>query len=111
LSKKSSWQVRLGPTEWHRFTYERPAGDQLQLIGSVKRGQQVGALGMIENNQYVQVVGDHITHLNTSQIKRAVGNAKPVEHVSAFQAGERTTPQAAPPPIVIVKKRRTFAPA
>lgn len=103
--------MRLGPTEWHRFTYERPAGDQLQLIGSVKRGQQVGALAMIENNQYVQVVGDHITHLNTSQIKRAVGNAKPVEHGSTFQPGERTTAHAAPSPIVIVKKRRTFIPA
>ena len=66
---------------------------------------------MIENNQYVQVVGDHITHLNTSQIKRAVGNAKPIEHVSAFQPGARTMPHAAPAPVVIVKKRRSFAPA
>jgi len=97
--------------EWPRFTYERPAGDQLQLIGSVKRGQQVGALGMIENNQYVQVVGDHITPLNNFQIKRAVENARPIEHVSAFQPGERTTLHAAPPPIVIIKKRRIFTPA
>jgi len=81
------------------------------LIGSVKRGQQVGALGLIENNQYVQVVGDHITPLNSSQIKGAVGNAKPVEHGSSFQSGERTTPHAAPAPVIIVKKRRSFAPA
>lgn len=66
---------------------------------------------MIENNQYVQVVGDHITHLNTSQIKRAVGNAKPIEHGSSFQPGVRTTPHAAPAPVIIVKKRRSFAPA
>lgn len=66
---------------------------------------------MIEDDQYVQVVGDHITHLNTCQIKRAVGNAKPIEHVSAFQPREHTAPHAAPPPIVIIKKRRTFAPA
>jgi len=61
LSKKAAWQVPLGSLEWHRFTYELTTGDPLKLIGSVKRGQQVGALGMIEENQFVQVVGDHIT--------------------------------------------------
>ncbi len=100
--------MRLGPLEWPRHTYIRPDDDPLKLIGSIRRGPQVGALGITGEGQYVQVVGDHITVLNSFQISKAVANAKAVEQLMASQPVQRAVP--APAPVVIIKKRRSFVP-
>jgi len=96
---------------WSRYTYERPQGDALKLLGSVSKGMQVGALAITAENQYVQVVGDHITPLKTREIAKAVANAP--KEPAAFDpkfSGESPTRLAArkdtPAPVVIVKKRR-----
>lgn len=104
LVKKASWHVRLGTLEWSRYTYERPENDPLRLLGSVRRGLQVGALALNEQGQYVQVVGDFITQLNSSQISRALAKAKAPDNFSAARPPE----QKAPAPIVTVKRRRSF---
>lgn len=105
---KPGWRVVLGRLAWSRHTYVRPQSDVLKLLGSVSKGIQVGALAMTAEGQYVQVVGDHITHLNTKEIAKAVANA-PKESNPEFS---RETPawiearKESPAPVVIVKKRR-----
>ncbi|MES2948830.1 MAG: hypothetical protein V4858_09860 [Pseudomonadota bacterium] len=64
MPKKQSWFIRLGQPEWERHTYARPKSDALQLLGSVRRGMQIGALAKTEDGEYVQVVGDFVTPLN-----------------------------------------------
>lgn len=105
MFKKSAWQVRLGPLEWLKYTYDRPKGDPLILLGSVRRGMQVGALATNHEKQYLQVVGDHMTLLNSAQIIRAIAKSE----VSDGQPHHRAPPRAAIAPVVIVKKRRTFS--
>lgn len=102
MPKKSKWVVRLGQSEWSRYTYQRTAKDGLQLLGSVRRGAQVGALALTDQGTYVQVVGDHTINLNQSQITGALASAqKPVNN---WERPTRVQPVA--PPVVIVKRRR-----
>jgi hypothetical protein len=103
LVKKANWHVRLGSLEWARYTNARPENDPLQLLGSVRRGLQVGALGLTDQGQYVHVVGDFVTPLNSSQISRAVAKAKGTVHYAAPRPAK-----AAPAPVVTVKRRRVF---
>lgn len=109
--RKPGWRVVLGRLAWSRHTYERPPGDALKLLGSVSKGMQVGALAMTADDQYVQVVGDHITLLNTREIAKALANAP--KEAAAFDPGFskesppwRTARTGAAAPVVIVRKRR-----
>lgn len=109
--RKPGWRVVLGKLAWSRYTYARPQGDALKLLGSVSKGMQVGALAITAENQYVQVVGDHITPLNTRKIAKAVANA-PKEPAAFDPESSRESPpwqvarKDTPAPVVIVKKRR-----
>jgi hypothetical protein len=92
-------------------TYERPPGDALKLLGSASKGMQVGALAMTADGQYVQVVGDHITPLNTRAIAKAVANAPKASDVSDPEFSREPPPwrgarKETPAPVVIVRKRR-----
>jgi hypothetical protein len=103
LVKKENWLVRFGRDEWSRHTYARPANDAIRLLGSVRRGAQIGALGITTDEQYVQVVGDFIVPLNKSQISNAIAKFKTLE----AQLPPPSMPRvAAPPPVVVVKRRR-----
>lgn len=99
--------MRLGVPEWSRYTYARPEGDALRLLGSVKRGPQMGALAMTQDGQYVQVVGDYVTPLNSSQLARAMAKVKPEEPTYPVQ---RPLARVGPPPVVVIKRRRTYVP-
>ncbi len=99
--------MRLGVPEWSRYTYARPEGDALRLLGSVRRGPQIGALAMTEDGQYVQVVGDYVTPLNGSQLTRAMAKAKPEEPSYPVQ---KAAARVGPPPVVTIKRRRTYVP-
>jgi hypothetical protein len=106
--RKPGWRVVLGRAAWSRYTYERPEGDELTLLGSVGKGAQVGALAVTAKGDYVQVVGDHLVPLKTKDIAKAVANA-PKESDSELSREAPPWPVArkeAPPPVVIVKKRR-----
>jgi len=105
---KPRWSVRLGPIEWARHTYERPAEDPLQLLGSARRGLQSGALAKL-GDEFVLVVGDHVTPLNHSDNKdlaAATAHLKPIEQ----QYEPPAPPRAAAPPVIIIKRRRIPAP-
>lgn len=97
--------MRLGVPEWSRYTYARPEDDPLRLLGSVRRGPQMGALARTQDGQYVQVVGDYVTPLNSSQLARALAKAKPEEPSYPVQ---RPVARVGPPPVVVIKRRRTF---
>jgi hypothetical protein len=109
--RKVGWRVVLGRLAWSRHTYERPQDDALKLLGSVSKGMQIGALAMTADDQYVQVVGDHITPLNTREITKAVANA-PKESAARYPDTSRESHQVlvahkdTSAPVVIVKKRR-----
>ena len=93
--------------EWRRYTYDRPPEDGLKLLGSIRKGLQVGALAQTDDGQYLLVVGDHETPLNQSQITKALGNSPRQAHVTLPTT---TNFQAAAPPVVVVKKRRIIKP-
>ena len=98
--------VRLGESEWIRHTYARPAGDGLRLLGSIRRGGQVGALAVTDRGEYFQVVGDYQVALNRSQIARAVAAAS----IGTYRDARPVQRQAAAP-VIVVKRRRVLVPA
>jgi len=102
VANKPSWIVRLGQAEWIRHTYPRPAGDALQLLGSVRRGMQIGALAKTDTGEYVQVVGDFVTPLNSKKIELALARTKPTD----VGAAARAPSKSAPVPVVTIKRRR-----
>ena len=67
----------------------------------------MGALAMTEDGQYVQVVGDYVTPLNSSQLTRAMTKVKPEEPSYPVQ---KTVSRVGPPPVVTIKRRRTYVP-
>jgi hypothetical protein len=103
LKSKSHWSVRLGSLEWAKHTYERSADDPLELLGSARHGLQSGALARL-GDEFVLVVGDHVTALSNSDNKdiAAAAHVKAFDRPLAFQS----TPVRAAPTVVIVKKRR-----
>lgn len=107
MSKKSRWVVRLGGAEWSHYTYARPHGDSLRLIGSVQRGLQVGALAVTAEGIYVQLVGDHMVSINRSQIVVAIAAATKASE-SRMDGAYFFVPPLGPTPVVIVKKRRVL---
>jgi len=74
------------------------------LLGSVSKGPQVGALAMTNEDQYVQVVGDHVTLLNSKEIAKAVARAS--SELSRQSPPWLVAHTESPAPVVIVKKRR-----
>ena len=98
------WVVRLGEAQWRRYTHARDAGDDLQLLGSVEKGAQVGALALGKDGRYYQVNGDYLTPLSNSQLRSAVRRAQvavAAEEKRAHYTAHRTVP------VVVVKKRRS----
>lgn len=107
MSSKLAWAVRLGEAEWSRFTYARPADDPLRLLGSVRRGAQMGALGMTADERYVQVVGDFESPLPTGELAKAVAKARRLYPGEAY-VRPRQAASTAPVPVVTIKRRRIF---
>lgn len=112
MAKKLMWSVRLGRAEWERFTYARAEDDAMRLLGTARRGMQMGALALTADGQYVHVVGDHITPLPTILIKKAIARADAFEkhNTDAYIPVQRSNAVAAAPPVVVIKRRRIVAP-
>lgn len=110
MSKKVKWLVRLGEEEWSRYTYRRPAGDPIRLIGSVQRGMQQGALAVLADGTYVQLVGDQMVSINRSQMAKAVAAATRASE-NRKDGAYFFVPPAGPAPVVVVKKRRILVAA
>ena len=102
MAKKPTWYVRLGQLEWARHTYARAAEDELELLGSVRRGMQVGALAKTRAGEFVQVVGDFVIPLNKKKIESALTKAGGADAGPAPRIATKT----GPPPVVTIKRRR-----
>ena len=105
MKSNSHWSVRLGNLEWAKHTYERSADDPLQLLGSARRGLQVGALAKLEG-AFVLVVGDHVTtlsHADSKELAAATVHAKKVDKPFVFHPAPA---KGAPPVVVVIKRRR-----
>lgn len=94
--------VRLG-VDWSRFTYERV---DMELLGTVQRGAQRGALGRLPDGQHVQVNGDWMHALNSHQVGLAVKHAKRRQPSSPPRSPARQDHCAA---VVVVRKKRRVA--
>lgn len=111
---KQRWIVSLDPSNWGAFTHPRAAGDELRLLGCIRRGAQVGALAIDRQGRYVQLNGDYVTALNQSQVSAAVRRATgAVAHpAQAADHGQDAPPPqrrpAAKPPVIIVRRRRVL---
>jgi hypothetical protein len=105
MANNKKWIVRLGESEWMRHTYARAPGEWPRLLGSVRHGAQVGALGQTEQGDFVQLVGDYEVPLSRTQITKAMAHAVTVEARPVRPMRVATTP------VVIVKKRRVLVPA
>jgi len=106
---KPRWYVHLGPA-WSRFSAPRT---DLQLLGTVQNGPQIGALGRLPDGRYVQVNGDVLTPVNTHKVQAAINAAMhrparrsaispPLQDSDAKQA---VAPAA--PVTITFRKRRT----
>lgn len=107
MAKKPELSVRIGALEWERYTYARPPDADLTLIGSVRDGQQMGALAQTADGKYVQVVGDFMVPLSSAKVAKAIvkANGKPLAPV--FVAPPVSSPPK-PVPVVTIKRRRVF---
>jgi hypothetical protein len=113
---KKTWTVSLDPSNWAAFTYRRADGDDLRLLGCIRRGLQMGALAVDLRGRYVQVNGDYVTELNQSQIAAAVRRASAAAAPLAAPTGHdhdaphlrATTKPPAKPPVVVVRRRRVL---
>jgi hypothetical protein len=106
MEEGTDWVVRLGREEWMRFTYERPTGDALQLLGSVTRGPQTGALARDQDGNYMQVNGDYTSPLNSPRLRQAVAAARS----SSWKPFAPARQEAARVRVVTIKRRRVVSP-
>ncbi len=103
MQSSKRWNVQLGDEHWGRFTYARPPGDPIRLLGSITRGAQIGALAEEADGRYVQVNGDHVTPLSDSQVRHAVAAAR----LAAPRPRSRRM-ETLHTVVVTVKRRRIF---
>ena len=97
----ASMRIRLN-RDWSRFAYLR---EDMQLLGTVQTGLQIGALALLPSGAYVQVNGDVVQPLNSSRVAHALRSVDGHKmHESQVAATCTRAPAAAP--IVIIKKRR-----
>jgi hypothetical protein len=85
LTKKagaSRLHITLGRT-WQQFVPNPEPGTE--LLGTLSRGAQVGALARLADGRYVQINGDWVTPLNSARIEHALRSAR----VLPAAAGQR----------------------
>ncbi len=109
MSVKIKWFVRLGRSEWLRFTYERPVEDGIELLGGITRGARIGALGLKADGTYVQINGDYVGRLPSREVHQAIGRARlfatPSKQLRTQVARSESVPT------VTIKQRRLSVPA
>ena len=105
--RKQALKIRLGGG-WAFFSNVRP---NMQMLGTVQDGMQIGALVQTAEGGYAQVNGDILRPLNTSKVEHALDS---VTKTSRRQPGsaidQAPKAQVAEPTIVVKKKRRIAIP-
>ena len=103
MTKHVQLHVRLGESDWSKYTYARTGTDPcFTLLGSVQKGQQRGALAQKPDGEYVMLVGDYEMSLNQHQIRAALQNCRTSPPRVIWSAPKPSTTV----PVVVIKKRR-----
>lgn len=93
-------QVILG-NGWRQFAFPR---DDLEYLGTIRRGLEIGALAKDTEGHFLQVNGDMRQSLNTSRmeamVRKAVVRIQPASVTRQPSPGERAAV------VVVVKPRR-----
>jgi len=110
----SSLRITLGRS-WQPYV----AGTEpdAELLGTVSRGAQIGALARLRDGRYMQVNGDWMTPLNGAKVEHALRKARILPQRPPAQARSSdpaalaepigATPAAPAAPVVVrVRKRR-----
>jgi len=108
---------------WSRFSAPRT---DMQLLGTVQHGPQIGALGRLPDGRYVQVNGDMLSPVNTLKVQAAINAAgsrparrhahpglPPVFGASAAvaQAAPTSAPAGPALPVTITYRKRRTVPS
>jgi len=101
-AKTTRLLISLGNT-WQAFV---PSVADAELLGTVRRGAQIGALARLPDGRYAQVNGDWITPLNKAQVEHALRSAGALPFTMAASAAPANVPPR-PAVTVRVRKRRT----
>jgi hypothetical protein len=92
--------IRLGP-DWSRFTYERT---DVELLGTVQRGAQIGALARLPDGRFAQTNGDWLQPLHTCQVTVALRRAE--RRPPGPRAPSSVPVRNSRPVVVVVRKGR-----
>ncbi len=95
-------RISVGP-RWSSFTYER---DGMEMLGTVQRGMQIGALVRLADGSYAQVNGDVIEVLNKSKVEFVLGPTARRELNPTYSIPTQAPSTA----VVVIKKRRRIVP-
>jgi hypothetical protein len=112
-TKRERWKILLGETEWRKYTYQRTAGGEITMVGSIQKGILVGALVKDKQGNYYQLVGDHMVALNNRPRERpgftsSVYKARPITH-DPRENNEQDNPlNRDNQPRVVVKRRKVW---
>jgi hypothetical protein len=96
-----AYRITLG-MGWKRFV--RPPLADLELLGIIACGAQVGALGMRAGHSFIQLNGDRVTPLKARRVLHVLGGCLP----QVMFPHRQVSPVAAVPVQVTVRKRRTM---
>lgn len=84
---------------WRMFAMPR---EDLEYLGTIQRGLEIGALARDVSGAYLQVNGDMRQTLNTSRVEAALRSAMP----RAASYRPRQSAEPSKPVVVVVKPRR-----
>src|SRR5215207_9834633 len=102
MSKKNQWRISIGP-RWTSFTYER---EGMEMLGTIQRGMQIGALVRLPDGSYAQVNGDVVEPLGKNRVEFALLAANgrrsgaPIAHVP--RQSQSPSPASPPSPSSVV---------
>lgn len=89
---------------WRMFAQPR---EDLEYLGTIQRGMEIGALAKDTSGAYLQVNGDMRQVLNTSRVETALRAASP--RTPAYRPRQQAAP-AAPVVVTIKPRRRVIVP-
>ncbi|KGM39842.1 hypothetical protein JY96_06845 [Aquabacterium sp. NJ1] len=101
--KTNNEQITLGDG-WRKFAFERL---DLEYLGVIRRGIEIGALAKDEGGAFLQVNGDMRQPLNTSRIQALLRSARP-DIRSAPIARQPSAEQRSAVVVTVKPKRRTI---
>lgn len=101
--KTNTDQITLGEG-WRQFAF---AQADIELLGVIRRGIEIGALARDKDGAFLQVNGDMRQPLNTSRIQALLRSARP-DTRSAPVARQPSTEQRAAVVVTVKPRRRVL---